>query len=291
MRYSSAEHEERAWKTPRRGDSPLVVAGGVVVRGSPRTKRGEGVSSFRGKRVLLLALAGIAIAGAVLASAGLLGACSSQVAVAVLAEGGARITLKAEVPATVATKLRKLGSLGPDEPLFNPGAFRRSLAARPALRVVSASAPTSDSMAAELALRSLAELAADPQLAAADMFRYSEGPGWAEFRLRLARDQGAALLDLFPGINPDVLAALSPPALDSDPVSASEYRQMLIGILGEKALPALDGAALTMRIALPGAIIRQTGGQAVAGGFMLGIPLLDLLTLEKPIECSVRWAR
>jgi shikimate kinase len=92
-----------------------------------------------------------------------------------------------------------------------------------------------------------------------------------------------------PGIDPNLLDALSPPALEEDPVTVEEYKTMLKTVLGEKAMPAMEAAAIKLSITAPGVVIGSGGGSLSGSTLSAKLPIIDLLVLEKPIEVWIRW--
>jgi hypothetical protein len=83
--------------------------------------------------------------------------------------------------------------------------------------------------------------------------------------------------------------ALSPPALEEDPVTVDEYRTMLASILGERAMPAMEAASLDLSISAPGEVIGSGGGILSGSTLATKVSLIDVLVLEKPIELWMRW--
>lgn len=222
----------------------------------------------------------------------LLVACSASVSSVIRSDGGARISVQAEVPAPLAAKLRKFGAAGSSAstgPFFDTAAIRKSIDARPSFTLVELAQPSPDSIRVEVSARSLEELAASPDLKGSQLITMSRGAGWAELRFRLQRGGAKALAALFPGIDPYLMDALSPPALEEDPVTVDEYKTMLKSVLGEKAMPAMEGAMVSLTLSAPGTVIGSGGGSLSGSTLTAKIPLIQALTLEKPIEIWLRW--
>jgi hypothetical protein len=261
----------------------------VVTRDTRKPGKAEGSPS---RKTLLVIVAGAACLGAAfLAIALLLSSCSGSLSAGLRKDGGARISLQAEVPPLLAAKFRSFAQAGGagSGALFDAAAIRSSIAARPALSLIDLSQGSPDSLRLELSVRSLEELAASPDLAGSGLLSLSKGPGWAECRLTLSRGSAKALGTLFPGLDPQLMQALSPPALEEDPVTEAEYRTMLKSILGSKAMPAFDAAALSLAFTAPGPVIESGGGTLSEGRLSARIPVIKVLTLERPIELWLRW--
>jgi hypothetical protein len=244
------------------------------------------------KRRKRLAAATLTAAFIVLAS------CSASVSSTIKADGGARISVQAEVPAALSAKFRKLASVGSSSqvnpapsstPFFDAAAIRKSLAAKPGISLIDLTQPSPDSIRIEMSSRSLEELAASPDIQDSGIFSISRGPSWMEFRFHLERDEARALSALFPGIDPYLMEALSPPALEDDPVSLDEYKTMLKSVLGEKAMPAMEAAALSLNITAPGTVLSSGGGKLTGSTLSVAVPIIEMLALEKPVDFWLRW--
>jgi hypothetical protein len=273
--------EKKVGRKGRGGrEGPLVVVEGQVLGpDGGRTRRSA----------ILLGLAVFAGAAALILAAGLLSSCAGDATVALRDGGGARLEAKAVFPAPLAAKLRKLAALKDDAPLFDEGRARKAAAGLPGLSLVSMSTPSPDSLLLVLETGELGALLARPDLASSGAAVLSKGQGWTELRIHLERGKIAPLLALFPGLDPDLVDSLSPPALDPDPVSRAEYRLVLSRLLGEKAALALDSATIALRLEAPRAVLASAGGRLSGRTLSLDLPVLDLLVLEKPVDFSLRW--
>jgi hypothetical protein len=248
------------------------------------------------KRVLLMICAGAFCIGAVfLAATVLFSACSAQASSVIKTDGSATISVQASMPEALAAKFRKLASVGDSsgagqtDSFFNASAIRSSLAKNPGITVLSLEQPGPYSINLELSERSLDELASSSDLKKAGVLTLARGPHWTECRFRLARGEASALSALMPGIDPNLLDTLSPPALEEDPVTVDEYKTMLKTVLGGKAMPAMEAASIKLSITAPGAVIDSGGGSLSGSTLSATLPIIDLLVLEKPIEVWIRW--
>jgi hypothetical protein len=254
------------------------------------------------RRALLLVAAGALCLGAIFIAVILvLGSCSASVSSAIKTDGSARISVEAEMPAVVAAKLRKLASAGAtadssagasaaaQNPVFDAQSIRKALEARPGVQVLETTQPKPDSIRVLLSVRSLAALAASPDLGGSGILTMEKGPSWTECRFRLARGEAKALSALFPGLDPALMETLSPPALEDDPLSLEEYKTMLKSVFGGKTMPAVEAAALKLSITAPAPVLASSGGQLSGSTLTASIPLIEMLALEKPIELRLRW--
>ena len=221
-----------------------------------------------------------------------LASCAANMTLALNADGSGTLGVDARVPEAAAARLRSYASAGSgapsSAPLFDTAAVRKQALDR-GLVTISADTPSPDRFRGSFSLRSLSAVAADPGLAKAKVLTVGTSGGVTTLAFSLSRGNAAALPTLFPGLDPYILEALSPPALDPYPVTSSEYREMLSALLGESALRELEAAEIRLQVRTPGSIIRHAGGTVTSGTFTVVLRLLDLLVLEKPIEFSVSW--
>ncbi len=252
----------------------------------------------QGKRTLLLVAAGsLCLATAFVAFTLLISSCSARIGAAIGAGGDARISVDAELPAAIADKFRKLARAGGQASgaqasaagFFDVEAIRKTIAARPGISRVTVTQPSLDSIRVEAKARSVEELAASADIKTARLISVSRGAGWTEFRITLDRGGAKNVVALFPGLDPTLLEALSPPALEDDPLTIDEYRTMLKGVLGERAMAAMEAASIKLSIEAPGAVLASGGGKLSGSTITAAIPILDLLALSKPIELWIRW--
>lgn len=251
------------------------------------------------KRAMFIVIAGaLCLGAAFMVATLLLASCSAAVSSTIKADGSARISVRAEIPTALAAKFRKLAAVGSPsqaaapstpKPFFDEAAVRKAIAAKPGLALVELAQPSPDSIRIELTARSLEELAASPDLKGSNIITISRGSGWTECRFRLERGGAKALSSLLPGIDPYILDALSPPALEEDPVSVAEYKTMLKSVLGEKAMPAMEAASLALSFTAPGPVLASGGGALSGPTLTATIPLIEVLALEKPVEIWLRW--
>jgi hypothetical protein len=232
----------------------------------------------KGKYAFFLIIAGALILGAAfLAATILLTSCSVSVSAVIKADGGAKISIQTETPAVLAGKF----------PAFDIASIRKSIVSKPGLSLVELAQPKPESIRVVVAARSIEELAGLPDLEGSGLISISHGPGWTECRFRLQRGNAKALAALYP--DPYFWDALSPPALEEDPVTAAEYKTMLKSVFGGKAMPAIEAAVLTLTVSAPGPVIGYGGGTLSGSTLVAKIPTIEVITLEQPIELWLRW--
>jgi hypothetical protein len=264
---------------------PRVVIDGVVVKNGGEKDKPSTSREPRGAFVLFFFA--LIFVGILILASGFFASCASTAAIK--ADGALRLDIKTEVPATLAAKLRSLSGKDSGARLFDEASLRHSIESRSDFKILALAAPGSDSFSASLSVPNLAGALAESELSKKGIVRLSKGAGWTELSIRLARGQGRTALDLFPGVDEELIDALSPPALDEDPVSQAEYRTMLSSLIGSKAMKTLDASELSLDISAPETITESEGGQISGKTLKVRIPLLDLLCLEKPILIRLRY--
>ncbi|GAB1456038.1 MAG: hypothetical protein RBT62_04275 [Spirochaetia bacterium] len=206
------------------------------------------------------------------------------------------ISLGLEVPEAVDAKLRQFvasalpGSGSGTAPLFNAEAIAESLRVRGAL-VRSSTMPTPRSYSGKLDIVDIERLLISEQ-ELGSVLQYTRGPGWASIRVQADRGNASTVLDLFPGLDGDLIEALQPPALYDNPVSPAEYRSMLSGLLGRAATTAMDGMLFVLSASFPGTILEASDGVTLDLSKRVArfsIPALDAMVLEKPIVFYIKW--
>lgn len=261
------------------------------------SSRARAVSGNPNSARLPFAVIALAIAALALAS------CSGGVDMMVRADASARFAVRLEIPDALSQRVRQFGQIPAGSPLFDAPGVRKEFGVRKSIHLIDVAVPDGDSMTSVLWIPDLVAFSQDRSLAPAGMVGYgrkgaeagaggSAGlAGGTELRVRLSRDNAAAAFALFPGMDRDLVDALSPPALEKDPVTSAEYRANLESvIIGKKLMPAFDACAVAITLNAPKPIVGAGGGSASGQVFKARIPLFDLLTLEKPVEFWVRWA-
>lgn len=227
--------------------------------------------------------------------------CSARVDIVMAPDGSAAVEFKTTGQETVFRNLvRKAAAFSGEEPpadasgLVNEAAIRQGFKARSDLALHSlektdavsvkgkASAPHIDRVGLD---------SADPK--ASPFFRLERSASSTTLSFRLDRSNAERLPDLMPGLDPDLLDLLGPPAIFGDELSAEEYRMNLQPFLGKANMPALDSSAFELRIRPPGTppakVIAYSGGTLEGGILVAKASLLELLVLEKPVELSLSW--
>lgn len=223
--------------------------------------------------------------------------CSGRIDASIRNDSSARMSLRLEVPEILASRVRQVGGLSPKAALFDSARLKEEFASRTSIFLVDVSSPSLESLTAVIWIPDLKAFAADTSLVPPGLATYRDipaangSPAQKEMTITIDRSNAVKAYGLFPGIDPRLVESLSPPALNSDPLSAAEYRMNLETIIvGKKAMPTFDACAIELSITAPKTILASSGGSHSGQVFKAKISLFDLLTLEKPISLSLRWA-
>lgn len=244
------------------------------------------------------------VAAAAAAAALSAAACGAAIDFGVKPDGSAILSISAEVPEALEAKIRGLtsstgggqafgtGATGQktvQPPLFAQAAIDAAVKAR-GLAVRESAVPSPRSYKGAFASAELERtLAGDPALAG--IVSYEKGPGWGSIKFTVDRGNAAAIAAMFPGIDPELLEALQPPAIYDNPVTEAEYRSMLTALLGKTAAGALDGLSIKLVFSVPGPIVEAAGFSAAPGSRAASYSMsaLSAMVLETPITLSLKW--
>jgi hypothetical protein len=220
--------------------------------------------------------------------------CSADIALAIRTDARTATAMGIIIPPEVESWIRRSTSIAAATPLFNADASATALRQR-GVNVISSRIPSSTSWLATFDIPDLpAFIAKDARLREAGLLRYETGPDWASLAVHITTDNAMTLLELFPGLDLEILEALQPPALYDNPVTMAEYRTMLQALMGRIAARALDAAVISLELTVPGPILesRNLTAASIAPSnrlVRLEIPTLAALVLEHPIELYVKW--
>lgn len=232
---------------------------------------------------------------ALLASATLflLFSCSAKTEMTIGKDRRARVSLLVTIPPEIEAWLRRTSGMPAASQLFDPDSTAATLQNR-GLRVLSSRLSDRNSQEVNFEATDLAVfIASDARLKASRLIHYESGQGWASLRMTVTSTNAAVLIDIFPGLDPQLLEALQPPALFYNPVSTAEYRSMLGALMGRTAAGALDATTLGLKLVLPGNIM-ESSGLILGNGpnsrtASLSIAVVDAMVLEKPIDIYLKW--
>ncbi|MDX9957578.1 MAG: hypothetical protein RBT68_03970 [Spirochaetia bacterium] len=219
--------------------------------------------------------------------------CSTKAEMTIGKDSKASISLVVSIPPEIEAWMRRTTGLPAGSPLFNSEGTAEALRNR-GFKVISSRLPNRYSQEVSFETADLAAfIASDTRLKDSSLIHYKSGQGWASIRLTVTSTNASALIDLFPGLDPQLLEALQPPALFYNPVTTAEYRSMLGALMGRTAAGALDATKLNLKLILPGTILESSGMIPGSGPnprtAEFTIAVVDAMVLEKPIDIYLKW--
>lgn len=236
-------------------------------------------------------------------------ACSANAGIAFKADGTLAVNIALSLPQPVDAWARAQTGASDSSPMFDAAAVAKGARER-GFTVVESLSPGAGSYRGSFAVKNLdafigARRPAIPgddagkrpspegSLSSLGILSVERGPGWASVRIGVNRGNSSALLDLFAGVDRQLMESLMPPALYDNPVTKAQYRSMLSALMGKAAAAAIDGALFTLSLTLPGPIIESRGNSvpttATGRTVSFALPALDAMTLETPVDFYAKW--
>jgi hypothetical protein len=228
--------------------------------------------------------------------------CSGRIDGNLRRDGSAELRLEIGLESRMGAMLRSLASLGgasrpspergfpADAPVINGPAIARSMAAAPGILSVDLANTGPTTIAGTVRVSRLDEFFAMP--GAPTRFVTLEGGGeTGSNRLGIALDRETAPL-LLAVISVDVrdyLSALFAPAATGEPLSKTEYLELVEDIYGRTLSDEIAGAGIAVSIDFPGAVSSVKGGTFSGSTAVFNLALTDILVLENPLEYEVIW--
>jgi hypothetical protein len=222
--------------------------------------------------------------------------CTAKLETTIRNDLSARMALRLDIPELLSSRVRQISGISPQASLFDVDQLKKEFAGRFSIFLIDVSTTGPDGLTSIVWVPDLIALSKDRTLVPEGLISVKTIPGSGtlpdqkELSVSINRKNASAAFKLFPGVDRKLLESMSPPALDPDPLSAAEYRMNLEQvIIGKRAMPAFDLCALDISLTAPKTIQSATGGTAQGQVFKARISLFDMLTLEKPIQFSLRW--
>ena len=219
--------------------------------------------------------------------------CSTNAELTIGKDRKVSMSLLVSIPPEIEAWMRRTSGQPIGSQLFDPDATSAALRYR-GLKVLRSSLPDRSSQAISFEAADLAAfIASDRKLQESGLIHYESGQGWASLDITITNTNASVLIDLFPGLDPELLEALQPPALFYNPVTTVEYRSMLGVLMGHTASRALDATTMNLTLILPGTIMESRGPNLASGSgsrtATISIAVVDAMVLEKPITIYLKW--
>ena len=215
--------------------------------------------------------------------------CNASISVKLFSDGSAGIKVDTAIPESVATKMASFRENEEDLPLFSTELVRLAASERK-IKVDSLSTPSNEQLSGNFTVANLSDVIIhNKALSTSGLLEITQRKDGGTLRFHLDRENAKNLPLLFPGLDPYILEALSPPAVEEAPITVSEYRSMLKSLFGSKNMPAIDACKITITIAVSGKIIEGFGGNIENNLFFSEINVVEALVLERPVEFFISW--
>jgi hypothetical protein len=242
---------------------------------------------------------GVAVFGAALT----LFSCSARIDAALAADASAGAELSAAIEPQTAALIRSLAAVsargaGADPraaasaPVLDGPALSRSLSRAPGIASANLRNQTPDRIAGAVKISRITDLlnAGGTSAIASRIFRYTPaGTDPAQLAIRLDRSIGPRAVPQLSAEAADYLSALMAPVVTGEALTKTEYRALVASIYGEGIAAEISAAKITVALTLPGQVVSSKGGVFQGRTVNFVFPLIDLLALETPLDCDVRW--
>jgi len=234
--------------------------------------------------------------------------CSAGIEGQVREGGIADLSLKSSLgPRTIALIRSLRGFMGDKEnsPILDGAAISRSMAAAPGVRTVSFKNPVSSakdpagqaagsSLDGTISISNVGDFLSGGGIkapSAGKFINYKEGKdaGSSSVKVTLDRDNAPNIISLLSPEAGDYLNALMAPAVLGETSTKQEYLDLLTMVYGRSLSDEIAGASFRAVIEFNRPIQSVQGGTAKGKKAEFDIPLVDLLTLEKPLVWEITW--
>lgn len=225
--------------------------------------------------------------------AALTAACGVSAGMNIKADSSAEASIVLDMPLALEAKIKQLSGtsgVSSSAAIFNAEDIRASLSAMGAT-VKESKAINSHSYKGVFYVSEL-ERFLKTNKSLNSILYYERGHGYALIKFSLNRNNAKAILGLFPLVDENLLEALQVPAFYDNPVSSSEYRTMLGGLLGKTAAAAIDDVYFKLLLDLPGPITEVSGPvEAISGkrSALFSAKIIDAMVLEEPLSFYIKW--
>ncbi|MDR3302464.1 MAG: hypothetical protein LBT01_08080 [Spirochaetaceae bacterium] len=230
-------------------------------------------------------------------------ACSGQIEGTFTMTGHGDLKLSAELQPKTAALIRKIASGtggAPSQALLNGAALSKGFSALNGIEKAVFVNKTPNLVDGQLAITRIDELIAE---------QTGAGTGTANRRFitwEQNAEGGRALIYLDRASAPAVVASLSEtlydylstvmaPVSTGEELSLSDYLELVKAVYGEDIAQEIAASRLRLRLKFPakiGSMLSSAqGGTSSGANAAFDIPLVELLVLEKPFFCDIKWGK
>jgi hypothetical protein len=212
-----------------------------------------------------------------------LSSCAARYDVVLERDGSADVGLSASLGVRTAALITNLSGAAPDTPILDAGAASKALAS------------SAGSVSAALTNPDRRSLEGTVSVGTFDRFLSSRFVS-----VEAAASGGKVSVFLDRASAPEVLASLSPEVADylsalmapiatGEALTGAEYLSLVASVYGTGVSGEIRDSAVAVSLALPGTAVSVSGGSVSGGKAVFSVPLLDLLTLERPVFLEASW--
>jgi hypothetical protein len=223
-----------------------------------------------------------------------LSSCSVTEDVAIKADGSGTASLRVVMSGLLKGYLLSLAEAGGQQDLARQGKvfdlkeIRKAFQGRDGVTVTRLASPSPEVLELDLSYRSLADLLSRAEdTGGAGALAMSESGGektlWLHLDTRTFRKLSSAL----PLLDDPVFQGMGPQ--ENETITRDDYLAMMQFSMGAQGPALLRKSFVDLTIRPEGEITAQSGGAIAGGAVTFHIPLLAILVLDKPIDCSVSW--
>ncbi len=175
--------------------------------------------------------------------------------------------------------------------LFDLDQIKAGFAEKRSVDLLSAFVPSPDKLELKIGFKSLEQVFAESAESGVDrLVTFTQTGGTKKISLNLTAENFNQVAALTPEGNSDLLALFGPQP--ANPYSEEEYMEMIEYAFYEytedvSISDIMNLSFVTLEIAVDGRIISQKGGKQNGNSVVFKIPLIKLLTLNKPLKYEI----
>jgi hypothetical protein len=119
--------------------------------------------------------------------------------------------------------------------------------------------------------------------------KFEQGRAGGRCEIGINRDNGPVILEILSPEIADFLNALMAPLATGEELTKTEYLELVSSVYSKSISDEIAASRIRASIDFPGSVTSVRGGTFSGRRANFDIPLLDLLVLETPFICEVKW--
>ncbi len=215
----------------------------------------------------------------------LLVACTSRQTIDVKGDGSGTATVRFEVKKLFSDYFAGEGSAK----VFDAARVKQGIEKRPGFTVTRITTPTPETLEMDLAFQDIRSLVSDGDPPGNDgIISVTRKDGRTTMALHLDRRSAKKMGGLFSEVSNPAFKEMSP--REQRTRTEKDYLEAIEFAVGKEGPPLVKSSFLELTVRVDGELVSQTGGRIAGGAAVFNVPLLRMLMLEKPLDCSVTFA-